>query len=368
MRLRLNHHRPLGTGLAALCSMVLVFAVGLSAQSGVQGQATSGTFAPAWDVTFKKIKDAMERKIGGVVVEQIRRVRHVDERTKAVSYPGTLEQLKYLPPASSQNSRFSLTFQGLEGQVLQPAQRAQRVAAFNRQAAFKFKYQSFRVADPVLAKKAYNLVFLSYGRRVIKEGVRIVYRMVALPKKWDRSAWLLELDMRTGYPLYSGQYSRLESGRRVLASELVITSLRAGMRFSKATKWWAPSLGVQHATTEMGALKQALRSSKSYVSPRQFVNADYHALRYEIHTDPYKGTKHALSIYSDGLDYFFVRQRNIPLVARGADDSVAYLDVDGITQCLFSHKGVEFLVVGRMDGLRVRTLSADIFSGAISTL
>jgi hypothetical protein len=174
--------------------------------------------------------------------------------------------------------------------------------------------------------------------------------------------------MRTGYPLYSGQYSRLESGRRVLASELVITSLRAGMRFSKATKWWAPSLGVQHATTEMGALKQALRSSKAYVSPRQFVSADYHALRYEIHTDPYKGTKHALSIYSDGLDYFFVRQRNIPLVARGADDSVAYLDVDGITQCLFSHKGVEFLVVGRMDGLRVRTLSADIFSGAISTL
>ncbi|MEE2887375.1 MAG: hypothetical protein VX951_08070, partial [Planctomycetota bacterium] len=263
---------------------------------------------------------------------------------------------------------FQLAFAGVEGKTLSTAQRLQRRAAFDLQAAFRFKFQSFRISDAAQADRVYNLVFLAYGRRTTREGVRIVYRMVVLPKQWDRSLWLVELDMVTGYPLYAGQYSRFGNGRRELAAELIVTSVRTGMRFPNSTTWWSPTLGVQRAATEMAALKAALQSSRAYVSTRRLVPGSYRSLHYEVHTDPYKGKKHALLVYTDGVDHFFVRQRNVPVVARGSDDSVAYLDRDGITQCLFSHKGVEFLVVGRTDGVRVRDLSAGIFSRAIDVL
>lgn len=340
----------------------------IPAQQAAPVGGAVGPFAPPWGVTFQKIKDAMESTLGGLAVEQVRRVRRVDGKTKTVSYPGTLERLKYRPATRTNDSKFQLMFAGVEGRTLSSAQRSQYRVAFDRQAAFKFKFQGFRISDASQADGVYSLVFLAYGRRTTKQGARIVYRMAVLPKRWDRSLWLIELDMVTGYPLYAGQYSRFGNGRRELAAELIVTSMRTGMRFPNSTGWWAPTLGVQRVATEMVALKSALQSSRAYVSTRRLVPMSYRSLHYEVHTDPYKGNKHALLIYTDGVDHFFVRQRNVPMATRGADDSVAYLDRDGITQCLFSHKDVEFLVVGRTDGTRVRDLSAGIFSRAIDVL
>lgn len=364
-------NRPLGLGIrfAGICAALLVGGASVPAQSvSAPGSGTVGPFAPPWSVTFQHIKDAMESNLGGFVSQQVRRVRREDRKTKVVSYPGTLEQLKFRPADALGEARFQLSFEGLEGQALTPGQRSAQRAAFARQAAFRFKFQSFRVSDVAQAEKVYRLVFLAYGKRTTLQGVRPVYRMAVLPRQWDRSLWLIELDVMTGYPLYAGQYSRFGGAQRELASELIVTSVRPGMRFPNSTKWWAPTLGVRRASTEAAALKAALPASQKYVRTRGQIPMSYRSLRYEVHTDPYKGNKHALLIYTDGIDHFFVRQRNVPVVARGADDSVAYLDRDGVTQCVFSHKGVEFLVVGRSDGLRVRDLSAGIFQRAISVL
>jgi len=359
----------LGTRFSGLFAALLVCGASLSAQSAWAGPSgTIGPFAPPWGVTFQHIKDAMESRLGGVVVEQTRRVRRVDSQTKAVSYPGTFEQLKFRPADPGGESRFQLTFKGLEGQVLTPSQRVSQRAAFDRQAAFRFKFQGFRVSDATQAERVYKLVFLAYGKRTTRQGIRVVYRMAVLPRQWDRSLWLVELDTMTGYPLYAGQYSRFDGVQRELAGELIVTSMRTGMRFPNGTKWWAPTLGVRRASTEVAALTTALRASQKYVTTRPEVSMSYRSMRYEVHTDPYKGNRHALLVYTDGVDHFFVRQRNVPVVARGADDSVAYLDRDGVTQCVFSHKGVEFLVVGRSDGSRVRDLSAGIFQRAINVL
>ena len=78
-------------------------------------QGTHGPFAPPWGVTFAKVKDAMGSGLGGLVVRQTRRLRTVDRNTGNVSYPGTLESLKYRPGANGGPFRFTLDFQGVEG-------------------------------------------------------------------------------------------------------------------------------------------------------------------------------------------------------------------------------------------------------------
>lgn len=371
MRLSSIRHLKPGTHFAVFCGSVLAWSISVPAQgfsTPTPGQGTFGPFSSVATVTFQKIKDAMEIKLGGLVIEQIRRVRHVDPRTKAISFPGTQELLKYRPPNKVRDSKFLLTFLGLEGKTLSSGERARLTADFNRQAAYRFNFLGFRISDAAQADSVYTLRFLAYGLRTTKEGVRIVYRMVVLPKKGDRSVWLLELDMMTGYPLYAGEYSRFGHGRRELATELIVTSMRTGMRFPYGTKWWAPSLTVQNVSTELAALKTALKTSQVYVATRRHVPSSFLGVRYQVHTDPYKGKTHALLTYTDGIDHIFIRQRNVPKVTRGADDSIAYLDLDGVTQCVFTHKNVQFMVIGRSYKFRVQDISADMFTRAIDVL
>ena len=91
MRFSIRHLTPRTSSLV-FCASLLVLTVSVRAQQVAPVGGANGPFAPPWGVTFQKIKDAMESNCGGIAVEQTRRVRRVDDKTKAVSYPGTLEQ------------------------------------------------------------------------------------------------------------------------------------------------------------------------------------------------------------------------------------------------------------------------------------
>jgi hypothetical protein len=147
----------------------------------------------------------------------------------------------------------------------------------------------------------------------------------------------------------------------------MVTSFRSGMRFPQQTVWWAPNVGIEEMQSEVAALHKALPATVP-VAPSHHLPTGYLLAQSEVHTDPYSGAHSAVFAYTDGVDHIFVRQNSIPVVARPVDDTIAYFDREGITQCMFTHRGVEFMVVGRsVEGL-VRQTSEGIYQSAIVNL
>ena len=352
--------------------------VGVATLAPAQGVAPvhGKSFALPWNVSFEHIRAAMDNEFGTCFIEQTRRQRvrvRPNAKTPQYGYQGTLERLLYrgADPVRKIGSRFRLEFRGLEGQKLSKSQFDIKAREFQRLNSYKFRYQGFRVAVATLAAKVYDLVFLTHATRTVKEGNRSVYRMAVLPKKWDRTAWILELDTQTGYPLYSGEYSLDVNLAPVLQSELIVTSFIPGARVPDATDpgWWTPSKNMQVATGATAALKIALTASTKYVLPRRSdLPSGFEFQQGQVHTDPYKGTRKALLRYSDGIDHVWIQQRNIKLVPRQNEDTIARLTEKGMTRCLFNHGGVEFLVLGRANRETMRYLAAGLFSHAIQVL
>ncbi|MHC4851945.1 MAG: hypothetical protein ACYTF5_08000, partial [Planctomycetota bacterium] len=279
--------RRTGPLLLALPLLAALAPVDLGAQAvSRQGHKTSakGTsagqpmkpFALPSQITFQHIKDAMERR-----TYDIRQVRRVQEQvplwqrttlptappvvgssgtTKTTRWIGTKEALLHQEAGSNTAERFQLTFLGIEGKQPTAYELIQRKKTFAGTAGFLFRYQSFRVHDVAQASRNYIIYYLGKTQRI----GRATYRVAVLPKRWDRSAWLLDLDIATGYPLYRAEYT-LDI---VLRAEVEVTSFQPDVRVPNGlTSWWTPTNGVVEYTDAAKALSQVLPKLSVQVVP-----------------------------------------------------------------------------------------------------
>jgi hypothetical protein len=154
-----------------------------------------------------------------------------------------------------------------------------------------------------------------------------------------------------------------------LQSEVIVTSFLSGVRVPNATIWWSPLKKIEVTATVLETLKKALPQSKAYVEPSLAeLPGGFHLAGSEVHQEPLKGKFLAVLRYTDGVDHLFVTERNVPLTARAAEDSIYYLVVDGVTRCAFTHRGVSFDVIGRNDRDAVQNASRGIYRRAIRVL
>ena len=332
-------------------------------------------FAQPWNVSFSHVRDAMT--FGSFYIEQVRRQRQelpgaeIPGGEVQFSYAGIKERLLHRgadPMVESDVGDFRLEFVDTVGQALQGSEWEAAQRRFRQEAGFTHLHRSFHIVDPDRASQVYDLVFLAHDTRVTQEGSRDVYRMAVIPKDWDRTGWLLELDRTTGYPLFAAEYSVGPGYNFVLESELVVTSFvpNAVLPPVGDPDWWAPTMGVVHTQEAAGAIERVLDEDRPHAVPESLpVGFDLHES--VVHTDPYFGAKTAVLTYTDGVDVLFVTQRQEPVVPRRGDDVISFLAKSGMTICSFHHSGVNYQVVGRSNQTQsaVRRVSKELFGRSI---
>lgn len=370
--------QPLLLALPLLTAMVLAPADLYSQRVGAKGSLGSNPnqvkpFALPSQISFQHIKDAMESK--AFSVNQVRRAREqlpMTSTTPQTRWVGTNETLLHQPAGSSTAERFDLRFLGVEGRKLTPFELSVRKKMFAASAGFLFRYQSFRVHDVARAKANYIIYYLGKSQRV----GRPAYRIAVLPRRWDRSAWLLDLDLETAYPLYRAEYT-LDA---VLRAEVEVTKFLPNVRIpNSVTTWWRPTKGVTEYTTAAKALSQVVTGVRTQVVPgvTQLPHG-YTLAKSQVVTDAFQGTKKAALIYSDGIDQLFVLQipkpKLKPAPKTGADsrvkvigDNLYVFENNGINDFYFTHGGVDFRVIGGASAGMVETAAKAIYRQAVAT-
>lgn len=319
---------------------------------GSQGlvSAQSEPFAMPWEIDVAHVHHAMTALT--VKVDQVRRI--VERRGENVVTIGIRE---HLLRASGQGpgGRFELTFQGLENEKLTESQFAQRDMLFRSQVGAIHLDQSFRVLDLEAARKNYALFFIDSKLRA----QRPVYRVVLVPRLIARSIWLLELDMQTGYPLYTGEYNAIGQ----FAGELEVTAFRHGNDVSLPKEEWGWQ--VPATVTEFPTPSDAITmlGTPPFVLPQPGTMPP----GYEPHAarsirDPLSTKRRLVLDYSDGIDQIHVIEvptTEQPFVAGGHTVSL-YTDA-GLTLAHFRHAGLECTIVGRGTEIVVRYVAENFF-------
>ena len=217
---------------------------------------------------------------------------------------------------------------------------ARRQHEFSRQAGAIHDYQSFRVVDSAAAANNYRLSFLGLGRRA----GRVVYRFATYAVRGDRSAWILDLDMVTGCPLYRAEHDL--AGQ--LVSEVEATDFQPLDTVPATQPWWKPHMTVTefaNGPTSAGGLgvQGAALPSRSVLPDGFEVESS------RIVEDPVTGAKQSVILYTDGIDRLFVVQTKSALqelLPKGGH-AIGVFQSQGMTQCMFVHRGVSRLIVGR---------------------
>lgn len=356
-----------------------LLAVALAVTVG-RAQGPVKPFALPSEITFQRIQDAMDR--GTYAIRQVRRTREqlplptggsgtgaggavslVSKRTSDTRWVGTKESLLHQGVGTTTRERFQLTFLGIEGRVLTPFELNQRQRLFTESAGFLFRYQSFRVHDVAQAKLNYVIYYLGKTQRI----GRPTYRIAVIPKRWDRSAWLLDLDLQTGYPLYRAEYT-LDV---VLRAEVEVTSFQPNVRIPNSTSWWNSTKGFADFNNAATALDQVLATVRSQVVPGQVQLPPGYALaRSQVITDAYQGNRTASLIYSDGIDQIFVQQMpesGSGWSIRAVGDNLYVFENNGISDFYFAHGGVRFRVLGGASRVMVENTAKAIYRQAVAT-
>lgn len=366
----------LAPAIAVALSLLILGATDLLAQQAPQ------PFVLPSQITFQHIKDAMDRST--YAIRQVRRTREQQplplsggganasgtlNATVAPATPtawvGTQESLLHQGLSTSSPERFQLTFLGIEGKTLSPFELSQRQAIFQESAGFLFRYQSFRVHDVAQAGQHYVIYYLGKTRAVSRPS----YRVAVIPKRWDRSAWLLDLDVVTGYPLYRAEYT-LDA---VLRSEVEVTSFEPNVRIPNSTTWWSSTKGFADHNSATTALSQVVTNQSSQVVPGLAqLPAGYKLARSQVITDAYQGKKIASLIYSDGIDQIFVHQMPKPKTnntwsVRAVGHNLYVFENNGITDLYFDHGGVDFRIIGGASRDMVENTAKAIYLQAVTT-
>ncbi len=337
-------------------------------------------FASPSQITFQHMQDAMARRT--YAIRQVRRAREQlplptggggtnakrtlgfgIKRASATRWVGTKESLLHQGLGTNTPERFQLQFLGIEGRTLTPFGLSQRQRIFAESAGFLFRYQNFRVHDVAQANLNYIIYYLGKTQRI----GRPTYRVAVIPRRWDRSAWLLDLDLQTAYPLYRAEYTL----DMVLRSEVEVVSFQPNVRIPNGgTKWWRSTKGFADFSSAAKALSQVLTKVRSQVVPGLAqLPPGYKLARSQVITDAFQGRKTVSLIYSDGIDQIFVQQMPKPLTnwsVRTVGDNLYVFENNGITDFYFAHGGVDFRVIGGASRTMVENTAKAIYRQAVA--
>ena len=324
-----------------------------SAQASGSSPAQPDVLPTPDSITFARLFDA-ERNLWA----SVDLVRSSFEGANSHSDGGAvtiLERLRIAPavadPADPQAPlvpRFRLSFVDSVSSALTPTDRALRRAVYEKSAAFLFLHGTLLVDDPVRAATNYSLHYMGPVQLL----GRAAHRVVVLPNSCDRSAFVWDLDVQTGFPLHQAEYTP----EGVMMSSLTAVRFEAGNAIEKLGSpvegWSEPKSLVQHFGS-ISALKKQLPDVQLVVPASEPAQSGYSLSLIRAIHDDLDGHVDVVLGYGDGLDeILMVQSHGLPptgladVLGQGVQTVQRFQDLHTI-QLRFQSTDVSFLVVGR---------------------
>ena len=167
--------------------------------------------------------------------------------------------------------------------------------------------------------------------------------------------------------------------RRQFVQSMLVLGAAAGVRPSTVLFGFPPSGELQDLAD--AALASAKAAGASYADIRinryrnQFiftrdrrvqniVNTEDYGFGVRVIVDVFSGERTLVFVYTDGADSTFVVQKASTKQNLVPGNAIAVYSDAGMTQCVFYHGGVEFLVVGRTAAQQVRSTAAAMYAQA----
>ncbi len=328
------------------------------------GRGTQGTkrFADPRSVTFASIHQAASEN--ALDIRQTRRVLQTD--TTPHQWVNVVESLQVDPTPAGSTPRFALSFVDILGANLTATQKSQRSAIYAKHAGYLFERGAFHITDPKAAAQNYTLHYLGSGYRIQREAHSFVF----VPKALDRSIWLVEFDVVTGYPLASAEFDA--SGHRIGGVET--TQFAKVTTHATTTKWWKAKNLVGEYATAVEAMRTMPMAR--FVFPSQKDLPSGYGFQKASVTKSDNGPEISLvMLYSDGLDDFFIAETlngfapNLPTVPLGSTETpyaIMSYQNENVAQYTFYQKGVNFLVLGHGSQAKLGDLTADLLVGSLT--
>ncbi|MEM7199864.1 MAG: hypothetical protein AAF628_06335 [Planctomycetota bacterium] len=327
--------RSIRSALWTAAASVLWCAGTVGAQEPGARAAEREAFAWPWEINFHAISKAMVER--DYQVTQVRRIIDRSQPDRLGEWITLRECLTHAAEAGPHSKAFQLEYLGTEGKQLAADELARRTREFDRIAGFLYHFQGFRVFDADLAERNYELAFAGVGQRLD----RSVYVVTVTPRHNDRSRWLLELDVRTGYPLYRGEYDEADR----LMAEVEVTEFAASV--PDDLEPFRERYGVERHP-DAGTAAKAIGLDSASVPGTDLLPPGFEMGSSRVLTDPLSGDRRAVVIYSDGVEQLFLRLEPSPSWTIGEGHTFAkQRGPTGEVQGSFVHKGVGYLMVGR---------------------
>jgi hypothetical protein len=255
-----------------------------------------------------------------------------------------------------------VAFLGVEGEVPGSALYRKWQASYARLGNQLFLHGMFRVRD--LANAALNYSLFDFGPTV--RAGRNARRTIVFPHRFDKSIWVIDVDVATGMVLYSAEFD----------PQLRLQSEVEAISFAPQVQSWAAASIQQQAFPDFASADLYLGNPDGVVAPDTLVAPEYVLSRVEVRDDPLSGLSRMRISYTDGIDEFLVTQQpgasdvfaNLP--ARNSDGSghaIARYRDPTLSLLMFWEGGVGFEVAGRGALLRLDEIARRIYLQARSS-
>lgn len=294
-------------------------------------------------VSFHSLAAAQSQRLS------IRQVRRAVDNAATGSWLAIHERLEIGADRADGRPRFALEFDAAASEHL-PVDVALRVAeSYRRHSSYLYLHTGFRVTDAAAAERSYVVQYLDSVARL----GRPAHRVAILPRTWGRNAWLLDVDIATGYPLHQAEYNSAGS----LVAMIEVTRLDNAPVANP--QWWVPRLPVSHHSTvaEAASLLVRVDSNRGFHFPatadlaRGFALHDVRLIR-----DDLRPEATLAATYTDGVDTFTVMASSghappsVPAPVPGSSEPVyaiySFEDAHS-AQHWFFVDSVRYAVIGR---------------------
>lgn len=311
------------------------------------------------DIDFALIQRAMSK-----LRFESRQLRRVRDGSQQGDWLGVRELLRH-DVDSNQQERFELEYIPPETEGLSRAELLHRGERYANNAGFIYSYQSFRVHDVDVAEANYRVYPFLRTQRLGRQ----VERVLVYPVRWDRSIWLLDLDVETGYPLYCGEYNN----QIQLLSEIVVEGFETGETVvNDASRWKPRMLVTSYDSVDIALQDLGNRGPKMIREDIEGLPPGYRRIKTQIVEPLARDEKSLVHVFSDGIDTVFLVQTSgaenpfAELGISSADTNAisAYRDLN-MAQYTFYSEDVQFLIVGRSSLIDLRSTVEAVYRQAV---
>lgn len=266
---------------------------------------------------------------------------------------------------TTQLPSFVVTFLGVEGELPGSSLSQKWQQVYTRYGRQFFVQASFRVRD--LLKLQQNYTLHSFGS--ILRANRLAHRLVVFPQSYDKSIWVIDVDVATSVPLYAAEF---DSQMR-LQSEVEAITFQPSVQLP----FTSPGAGVVTTHASFAAADSAMGSPAGLFEPQTGIAPEYAVDRIEVRTDPLNGRQTMTMAYTDGVDEFTVIEMpnssdmfdGLPSqdksISPGGHTIARYRD-PAMSVLLFWDDGVAFKVVGRGSLQRLDDVARRIYLQALT--